>query len=250
MYHNRLIPCLLLHKQGLIKTKKFTDGRYLGDPVNAVKIYNDREVDELLVLDIDATREKRGPNFDYLIKLTQQCFMPVGYGGGIRSLDDIRHLFEIGFEKVAIGASAYENAEMVEEASSIFGVQSIICVMDTMRNGLGWGVYIRNGTIEVSHDPVEYALFLEANGAGEIFLNSIDRDGTKQGYDIDLINMVSSAVSVPVVACGGSGRLVDCKQAIVAGASAAAAGSLFVYWGRRDAVLINYPDKEEIEKIL
>lgn len=248
MYHNRLIPCLLLRDQGLIKTVQFQGGRYLGDPINAVKIYNDREVDELFIIDIDATAGRRKPDFEYLKKVTQQCFMPVGYAGGVSSVGDMKLLYEIGFEKVAIGAEAYRNPRLLNEASDIFGSQSIVGVMDVRNGSIDSGVYLENGKKKVSSNPVDFAIELEKNGVGEILVNSIERDGMMKGYDIDLISKIATAVKVPIVACGGAGSLKDCADAVKAGASAVAAGSLFVYWGRKRAILINYPDVEAIEK--
>jgi len=246
MYHNRLIPCLSLRGHGLVKTEQFKNGRYLGDPVNAVKIYNDREVDELFVLDIDATRHGYSPDISYLKKITQQCFMPVGYAGGIKTLDDVKALFDIGFEKVSICSAVYTNPNLIREAANVFGSQSIVCGIDVMSEGSSWTVYVENGKRRISNSATDYAKHLVDLGAGELFVNSIDRDGMMNGYDIDLIRMISNAVSVPVVVCGGARNLDDCAKAIKAGASAVAAGSMFVYWGRKKAVLINYPDGKDI----
>lgn len=251
MYHNRIIPCLLLRNRGLVKTVQFQGGRYLGDPVNAVKIYNDCEADELIVLDIDATRDKRPIDFAYLKKITQQCFMPACYGGGIKSVEDIRRLFEIGFEKAAIGAGAVRENGLISAAAKTFGSQSIVGVMDILYMGdNSWTVYIENGRHRAGNDAAAYAKELQKCGAGEIMVNSIDRDGMMSGYDCEIIRRIARAVSVPVIACGGAGKLEHCAEAVHAGASAAAAGSLFVYWGRKKAVLINYPDKYEIDKIM
>ena len=250
MYHNRLIPCLSLRGHGLVKTKQFDGGRYLGDPINAVKIYNDREVDELFITDIDASKNGVAPDIDYLKKITQQCFMPVGYGGGITSVEEVKALFEIGFEKVAICTTAYNNPKVIEEAAEVFGSQSIVGVIDVLSNNGRREAYIESGRIKISSDISAYAKHLTELGVGEIFVNSIDRDGMMMGYDLKLISEVSNAVNVPVVVCGGAGSLKDCAEAVNAGASAVAAGSLFVYWGRRRAVLINYPDADEIQKEL
>lgn len=250
MYHNRIIPCLLLDGQGLVKTVKFAAGRYLGDPINAVRIYNDSEVDELIFLDISASKHGRGPNYKYLAKITQQCFMPVCYGGGITNTDEIRRLFEIGFEKVSVNAALGISYQILAEASEIFGSQSIVGAMDVRRAESGERkVYIKNGSVQLDIGPVEHAVNMERCGAGEILINSIDNDGVCEGYDIELIRDITKAVGVPVTACGGAGTLKDCRDVADAGASAAAAGSLFVYWGRKKAVLINYPDKEEIGKV-
>lgn len=250
MYHNRLIPCLLLKNQGLVKTIQFNKERYLGDPLNAVRIYNDKEVDELVFLDIMATHNGKGPDFDYLKKITEQCFMPVCYGGGISNLDEVGKVFEIGFEKVAINSATYKNNELIERAAEIYGSQSIVGSIDVKKNSHGNNkVYILNGRINTDIAPVEYAQSMEKAGVGEIIINSIDHDGMMDGYDYDLIREVSENVSVPVIACGGAGNLNDCCNAINSGASAAAAGSLFAFWGRKHAVLINYPDIEDIDRI-
>lgn len=251
MYHNRIIPCLLLSGQGLVKTINFKNRRYLGDPINAVHIYNDSEVDELIFLDINATKEQREPDYEYLSKIAQQCFMPLCYGGGVKSISEIRRLFEIGFEKIAINSSLHYNPEILMEASDTFGSQSIVGAMDvkTVKHGKK-SVYVCNGKLNTKTDPIEYAKKLEQLGAGELFVNSIDNDGMMAGYDLDMIEKISQTVNIPVIACGGAGSLQDCRKAVDAGASAVAAGSLFVYWGRKRAVLINYPDKEEIEKVL
>lgn len=246
MYHNRLIPCLSLRGHGLVKTVQFKNGRYLGDPINAVKIYNDREVDELLIIDIDATKNGKSPDIEYLKKITQQCFMPAGYGGGVKTLDDVKALFEIGFEKVAICSAAYTNPDLIPKAANTFGAQSIVGVIDVKLGEGKYSVYTVSGKQKISDNVIAYAKHLVDIGAGELFVNSIDRDGMMNGYDIDLVEMVSDTVSVPVVVCGGASSINDCALAIKAGASAVAAGSMFVYWGRKKAVLINYPDSKDI----
>ena len=247
MYHNRLIPCLLLDHGRLVKTQQFKKPRYVGDPLNAVRIYNDREVDELIFLDIRASAEKRHPDFEYLQKITAQCFMPLCYGGGVSDISDVRELFKIGFEKVSINASAYKNITLLTEAAEVFGSQSIVGAMDVSEDKHGRKtVKILNGKKNLHMDPTEYAKRLEAAGAGEILVNSITHDGEMNGYDLELIKSISSAVSVPVIACGGAKNIEDCKKVCDAGASAAAAGSMFVFWGRNRAVLINYPDQDVI----
>ena len=246
MYHNRLIPCLSLRGHGLVKTVQFKNGKYLGDPINAVKIYNDREVDELFIIDIDATKKGKGPDIEYLKKITQQCFMPAGYGGGVKTLEDVKALFEIGFEKVAICSAAYTNPSFITKAANIFGAQSIVGVVDVLFSEGKHSVYAVSGKQKISDDVIAYAKYLVDNGAGELFVNSIDRDGMMNGYDIELITQIADAVSVPVVVCGGASCINDCALAIKAGASAVAAGSMFVYWGRKKAVLINYPDSKDI----
>lgn len=250
MYHNRLIPCLLLDNGKLVKTQQFHKRVYIGDPINAVKIFNDKEVDELVFLDINATKAGRQPDFEYLRKIAEQCFMPLCYGGGITSLDDIGRLFRIGFEKVSINASAFRNIDLLKEAVQVYGSQSIVGAIDVGKNMFGKNVVkIVNGTQNTKQSPVKYAKMLEDAGAGEIFLNSIIHDGMMQGYDYEMIKEISDAVQLPVIACGGAGSLADCKRAIDSGASAAAAGSIFVFWGVNKAVLINYPDHSEVGEL-
>lgn len=250
MYYNRLIPCLLLSNQGLVKTINFKKPRYIGDPINAVRIFNDKEVDELIFLDIDATRQRRGPNFEYLKKITEQCFMPLCYGGGVTGIGQMKELFKIGFEKVAINHAAYTDTSLLEKAVRIFGGQSIVGSMDVKKSIFKkQTVWVNNGTVNTSIDPVQYAVRLEEAGIGEIFLNSVDKDGTMSGYDYELIEKVSNAVNIPVIACGGAQKAEDCSEAIGRGASAAAAGSMFVFWGRNHAVLINYPDSAEVGRL-
>lgn len=247
MYHNRIIPCLLLREQGLVKTVTFDKYRYLGDPINAVKIYNDKEVDELIFLDIDATKKRREPDYSFLKKIAEQCFMPLCYGGGVKTVDEAKKIFELGFEKISLNTTAYYDPNTIEKLVELFGSQSIVGSMDIKTNWKGHKlVYTYSGKKCTGMNPIEYAIYLEKLGVGEIFLNSIDYDGKMSGYDYQLINQIADSVAIPIIACGGAGKIDDCKKAIEAGASAAAAGSLFVYWGRNRAVLINYPDADEM----
>lgn len=252
MLKTRVIPCLLLKGQGLVKTTKFKDPVYVGDPVNAVKIFNDREADELLLLDITATPEGRGPQFDIIGEIAGEAFMPVGYGGGVNCMEHIQRLFQLGVEKVALNSHAVSNPELVHEAARRYGNQSIVVSMDVRRHLLGgYEVYTHSATRRTRREPAEYARAVEELGAGEIFLNAIDRDGTLQGGDLDLIRKVAGSVSIPVVACGGLGSLAAMREAVErGGASAVAAGSMFVFYGRHRAVLINYPSRAELEQAL
>jgi imidazole glycerol-phosphate synthase subunit HisF len=252
MLRTRVIPCLLLKNHGLVKTVKFRDPKYVGDPINAVRIFNDKEVDELLFLDITASVEGRRPPFKVISEIASECFMPLGYGGGIRSLEDIRTLFFSGVEKACINSCAVENPSFIKSASDTFGSSSIVVSIDVKRNLFGKNmVYAYSGRRNTGLDPVEYAKQVEEMGAGEILLNSIDRDGTMQGYDVELVKKLSDAVTIPVVACGGAGKLKDINEVLdKGGASAAAAGSLFVFHGRHRAVLISYPSKHELEGTL
>jgi cyclase len=251
MIRPRLIPALLLKGQGLVKTVKFKDPKYLGDPINIVRIFNDKEVDELIFLDILATPEQRRPAFELLGKITSECFMPMGYGGGIRRLDDVKVLLSLGIEKVILNAVAVENPAFVTEAADYAGSQAVVVSMDVKRGLLGkYEVFIHSGKTATGLDPVRHAQEMERRGAGELFINSIDRDGTMQGYDLDLIRRVTQAVGIPVVACGGAGSVEHLAEAIRAGASAAAAGSLFVFQGPLRGVLISYPSREELARLL
>jgi len=247
----RIIPGLLLRNQGLVKTVGFKDPKYVGDPINAIKIFNDKEVDELIFFDTTATVDGRKPNFKLIADIAGECFMPFGYGGGIRDLDDIKTLFSIGAEKVVINSYAIENPEFIKKASVHFGSQSIIISIDVRRNIFGkYSVYAQGGKIATKYDPVQFSKIMEEMGAGEIILTSIDRDGTMAGFDIDLIKKVTSVLNIPVVASGGAGKIQDFIDAIQkGGASAVCAGSMFVFQGKHRAVLISYPSIDEIEAI-
>ncbi|MFL0247333.1 AglZ/HisF2 family acetamidino modification protein [Candidatus Clostridium stratigraminis] len=247
MYRSRVIPCLLLKDKGLYKTIKFKSPRYLGDPINTLKLFNDKETDEIVVLDISATVSGKGPDFDYLKQLTKECFMPMCYGGGVTTIEQIEMLYKLGVEKVALNTALFTNPKLITDAAKNFGSQSIVASIDVKKGFFGsYSAYIMAGTKDTKLNPVEYAKKAEDLGAGEIFINSIDKDGVMNGYDYELIGKVSSAVNIPVVAIGGAGNLSDCVKAVDSGASAAAAGSLFVYYGPLKAVLINYPTQEEL----
>lgn len=246
----RIIPCLLLKDQGLVKTTEFKDPVYLGDPVNIVRIFNDKEVDEIVLLDIGASREGRSPQFEIIERICSECFAPVGYGGGVHDPREITKLFRIGVEKVIIGTEAACNPGVVTTAARDFGSQSIVVAVDVCRGPDGqYHVFVKGGTLATGRDPIEYAIMMAARGAGELLLTSIERDGTRRGYDLDLVRAVAASVDIPVVACGGAGVNGDLVQAIKAGASAAAAGSLFVFSGRRRAVLISYPTADELDRL-
>ena len=251
MLRTRIMPCLLLKNAGLVKTIRFKNPTYVGDPINAVKIFNDSDVDELVFLDIAATIDKKGPDYRRIGEIAGECFMPLAYGGGIRSVESIRKIFALGCEKAIINSYALENRDFIQQAASVFGNQSIVVAMDVRRSILGkHEVFSCNGTKNTHVDAIEYAQQAEVLGAGEIFVNSIDRDGTMKGFDLELIGKIASAVQVPVIACGGAGKTEDLKKAVEAGASAVCAGSLFVFHGPHRAVLINYPTETELKKIL
>jgi imidazole glycerol-phosphate synthase subunit HisF len=247
----RIIPCLLLRNSGLVKTVKFKESVYIGDPINAVKIFNEKEVDELIFLDIDATRNHKEPSFELIRNIASECFMPFAYGGGIQSLDQIEKIIKSGAEKIVINTQAFLQKNFIREAAEQFGSSTIVVSMD-VKKGLfdSYSLYIKGGTKNTGKNPVEYAREMEDAGAGEIFVNSIDRDGVMEGYDLGLIKNVSGAVKIPVIACGGAGKLDDFRAAIQqGGASAVAAGSFFVFHGRRRAVLITYPSYSEISSL-
>lgn len=252
MLNVRVMPCLLLKEASLVKTVKFKKYNYIGDAINTVKIFNQMEVDELVFLDITATLENRKPNFSLIQDIASECFMPLSYGGGIKDIEDIRKLFRIGVEKVIINSYAFENPTFIKTLSGTFGCQSIIASIDVKRRfGGAYEVYIQGGRKKTGKDPVTYAKYVEKMGAGEILLNSIDRDGTWSGYDIHLAQKVTSQVNVPVISCGGAGKTKDFTEVVrVGGASAVAAGSMFVYQGKDLGVLINFPAREELEKAL
>jgi cyclase len=249
MFRPRVIPCLLLKNKGLVKTVKFTEPKYLGDPINIVRIFNDKEVDELIFLDITATVERKKPPFKLLSEIASECFMPLGYGGGINNLEDIRTILSLGVEKIAINSAAVETPSFVSAAADRVGSQSIVVSIDVKKNFFGsYKVFTHSGTKKTGLNPVEFAVQMEQMGAGELLINSIDRDGTMQGYNLDLVKQISQAVSIPVVACGGAGTVDDLAGAVKqGGASAAAAGSMFVFQGPHRAVLISYPAGNELQ---
>ena len=247
MYRSRVIPCLLLKNGGLYKTVRFKEPRYLGDPINTLKLFNDKEADELVILDIAASANGAEPNLDYIKRVTRECFMPICYGGGVSSLKQIEALFRLGVEKVALNTSLFVNPNLVSEAAKIFGSQSIVASIDVKKGIFGsYSVRVVSGSKDTKCNPIQYANRAEELGVGEILLTSIDRDGMMNGYDYELIEKVSSVVNIPVIVNGGAGNLADCVKAIHSGASAAAAGSLFVYYGPLRAVLINYPTQKEL----
>lgn len=250
MLRPRVIPVLLLKGRGLYKTVKFKDPRYVGDPLNTLRIFCEKEVDEVAVLDITATTEGRGPQLDVLRDIAGECFMPLAYGGGIRSVDDVRKLLNLGVEKFILNTVAQEKPELITEIAAYCGSSSVVVSIDAKKKLFGgYDVYTHAGRKSARTDPVTAAREAEKRGAGEILINSIDRDGTMEGYDLALVEQVSRAVDTPVIACGGAGKLDDLRSAIGAGVDAAAAGSLFVFQGRHRAVLISYPSPAEVDSL-
>jgi cyclase len=244
----RIIPCLLLRNKGLVKTVKFKESTYVGDPINTIKIFNEKEVDEIFFLDIDATNSKREPSYELIQNIASECFMPFAYGGGIQSLQQIEKIIKSGAEKIIVNTMAFLQKNFINEAVSQFGSSTIAVSIDVKKEFIkGNIVYINGGTRSTGKNPVDYAKEIENEGAGEILINSIDRDGTMEGYDIELIKSISQVVKIPVIACGGAGKMSDFRLAVKeGGASAAAAGSFFVFHGKRRAVLITYPAYSEI----
>lgn len=252
MNKTRVIPVLLLRGRGLVKTTKFKDPKYIGDPINSVRIFNEKEVDELIFLDITATPEGRGPDFDLLADIAGEAFMPMGYGGGITTLDQVRRIFSLGFEKVVINSAGYGSGELIQQASAIFGVQAIVASIDVRKTLMGrYELMSHGGRTKQAGQLKDHIARLERLGVGEIFINAIDRDGTQSGYDLKLVKEVSAACSVPVIACGGAGSIEHFAEAVhQGGASAVAAGSMFVFVGPHRAVLITYPDRELLSRAL
>jgi cyclase len=252
MNKTRVIPVLLLRGQGLVKTIKFKQPTYVGDPINAVRIFNEKEADELIFLDISATPEKRGPDFELLSDIASEAFMPMAYGGGITTLSQVRRIFELGFEKIVINSAAYKSPGLISEAAAIFGSQSIVGCVDVRKNLIGrYELYSASAKVKEKSSLIEHLVALTQSGVGEILINAIDRDGTMEGYDLKLLREVSKVVTVPVIACGGAGSIDHLTQAVRDGnVSAVAAGSIFVFMGPHRAVLINYPDRRVLKRCL
>ena len=251
MQFNRIIPTLLIQDGGLVKTVKFKNPKYVGDPINAVKIFNEKEVDELILLDISATKENKEPNYKEIEDIVSEAFMPIGYGGGIHHLAQIEKLFKIGVEKVILNTAAFENEKLITEASRIYGNQSIVVSLDYKKDIWDdYKFYTRSGNEKIKRKCVEVVKNIEELGAGEIMLNSIDKDGTMTGYDLELFAKLANQVSIPVIASGGAGNIQDFVNAIQSGASAVAAGSMFIYQGVHRAVLISYIKSAELELML
>ena len=253
MLYPRIIPCLLVHNKGLVKTVKFSNPKYVGDPINAVKIFNEKEVDELMVVDIDATVDKREPDYKMIENLAVECRMPLCYGGGIKTVQQANQIFSLGVEKIAISSIALENPNIITQIAERVGNQSVIVVMDVKKKlfGTKYEIWTHNSTKNSGKDPVEFAKQCEALGAGEIIINSIDQDGIMKGYDLFLIDKIRESISLPITILGGAGSLDDIGVLIKKhGIIGAAAGSLFVFKGKYKAVLINYPNRDEKEALI
>ena len=254
MLRSRVIPCLLVHNKGLVKTVQFKNPKYVGDPINAVKIFNEKEVDELIVLDIDASKEQRGPNFSLIEKLAIECRMPFCYGGGVTSAEDAKKIINLGAEKVALSSAVINDISLAGRIGQSVGVQSVVVILDVLKQGLfksDYEIVINNGTKKTGIKVQEFVSNLNKIGVGEIVINSIDKDGTMNGYDFKLARQVRDNCDVPLTILGGAGSLEDVKSLInefnIIGA---AAGSLFVFKGKYKAVLINYPSPKEKLQLL
>ncbi|MGE5355537.1 MAG: AglZ/HisF2 family acetamidino modification protein [Deltaproteobacteria bacterium] len=253
MLHPRIIPCLLVQNKGLVKTTTFKDPKYVGDPINAVKIFNEKEVDELVVLDIDATVKNLEPNYTMIENLAFECRMPLCYGGGIKNIDQALKIFSLGVEKISVSSAAIHDPSLVSKISRQVGNQSVVVILDVKKKFLSskYEIFINNGIKNTGINAVDFAKKMEDNGVGEITINSIDNDGTMKGFDFNIVEKIREAVDVPLTILGGAGSYLDIGELIKKyGIIGAAAGSLFVFKGKYRAVLINYPSTEEKEKIL
>ncbi len=248
---NRVIPCLLLSNGGLFKTRKFANPKYIGDPINAIRIFNEKEVDELMVLDITASRDRHAPDYELIAQFAGECFMPLAYGGGIRTIEQARQLFTLGVEKICLQTAALENVSLVSRLAEQFGEQSMMVSVDVKKDLLGrYKLYSAANGKTLPDDWRNYIMQAVQSGAGEVLLNAVDRDGMMQGMDLTLISRVAESISVPIIAVGGVGSLADIKAAVDAGASAVAAGAFFVFHGPHQAVLITYPSYNELKNLL
>lgn len=252
MLYPRIIPTLLIHKKGLVKTVKFKDDKYVGDPINAVKIFNEKEVDEIVILDIDASANNMEPDYQLIEKLAFECRMPLCYGGGIKTAEQAQRIFSLGVEKIAISSVAFQKPQLITEMAERVGNQSVVVVMDVKKKLFGgYEVMIHNAKKSTGVNPVSFAKEAEKLGAGEIVINSIDNDGTMQGYDLGLINKIREVITIPLTVMGGAGTYDHIGEVIKEhGIIGAAAGSLFVFKGKYRAVLINYPTNNEKEELL
>lgn len=248
MILNRIIPCLLLKGESLVKTIRFGNYNYIGDPLNTCRIFNELEVDEMTILDITATNESRGPNFKLLESLASECFMPLSYGGGITRIEEAERLFYTGYEKIVLNTSTFTNPKLIPQIAKIYGSQSIIASIDVKTDLFRKNrIYSHSGTKKESFEVLSWVKKLEDLGVGEILLTSINREGTWSGFDLDLIEKVSNAINIPLIAHGGAGDIEHIASAIKAGASAVGVGSMVVYQKKDLGVLVNFPDKKKLK---
>ena len=250
MFRSRIIPCLLLKQRGFYKTTNFKNPRYLGDPINTIMLFNNKEVDEIIVLDIEASMENKAPDIEFIKKFTSECFIPLCYGGGVSTLQQVEQLFKAGIEKVSFNTTLYTNKQLIKDAVRNFGSQSIIGSVDVKKSFLNkYHTYIKSGKIKIKDDFLEYIKEVTDLDIGELVVTSIDNEGSMKGYDYNLIEKISEVTDIPFIINGGAGSLFDCVKAVDSGASAAAASSIFVYYGPLKAVLINYPTQDELNSL-
>ncbi len=253
MLNPRIIPCLLIENKGLVKTVQFSSPKYVGDPLNAVKIFNEKSVDELIVLDIQSTTKNREPNYKMIANIALECRMPLCYGGGIKTKKQALKIFKLGVEKIAISSAAIDNPKIISEIANIVGNQSVVIVIDVKKRRYSdkYEIFTHNGRKKSSRDPIDFAKQAEQLGCGELVINSIENDGLMNGYDRKIINKIRNAISIPMTVLGGAGELDDIGKIIKEhGIIGVAAGSLFVFKGKYKAVLINYPNEIEKEKLI
>ena len=252
MLQPRIIPSLLIHENGLVKSTKFKNYKYVGDPINAVKIFNEKEVDEIIIVDIDATANGNEPNYNLIEKLAYECRMPLCYGGGIKTAEQARRIFSLGVEKISISSIAIENPKIISEIASVVGNQSVVVVLDVKRKLFGgYEIYTHNGTKKTGIDPAQFVNKIEELGTGEIVINSIDNDGTMKGYDLELLELIRDQTSLPLTILGGAGSMNHIGEVISRhGIVGVAAGSNFIFKGKYRAVLINYPSPFDKKKLI
>jgi imidazole glycerol-phosphate synthase subunit HisF len=252
MLETRVIPCLQLIGDSLVKTVKFKKPAYIGDPINTVRIFNELEVDELCFLDIRASIEGRQPNLEILQQISNECFMPLSYGGAVSNFDTAQKILSIGFEKIVLNTQAYKQIELVTQLSNHFGAQAVIASIDAKKNIFGkYNVYVKDGTQKIETDVIEWAKMLEAAGAGEILLTSMEKEGTWSGFDVELTRKVAEVVRVPVIANGGAGSIEHIYHVVTQGkASAVCLGSMVVFQQKGMGVLVNFPDRKQLNEIL
>jgi cyclase len=251
MLQTRVMPCLLLDEGGLLKTVSFKNPTYIGDAINSVRIYNELEVDEIIILDIYATKNEQGPNFAKISQLTEECFMPFTYGGGIKTYEDAQKLFDMGVEKISLNSAALHDVKLIEKIAHAYGSQAVVVSIDVQKTLFsGERVFEKCGTKKTKWATHEWAKFVENAGAGEILVNAIDRDGKMDGFDLNLISNVSDCVDIPVIAAGGAGEIEDIGRAKKAGANAIALGSMAVYQNKNRGILINFPEYKTLREVL
>ena len=251
MIHTRLIPVLLIHQGGIYKTTKFKKPIYIGDPINTIRLLNEMEVDEIVILDIDASKQKKDPNYEMIMELASEAFMPVAYGGGLRTIEQAKKILNCGIEKIVINYAAQQSGELIKDCSRQFGSQSVVSSIDYSKSLIGGNRQYDHVTRkQLIKSPIEAAKIAQKMGAGEILLTSVDREGSMQGLDVELIHEVNQQLEIPLIICGGAGTLEHLKQAQKAGASAIAGGSMFIFRGNKRGILINYPNESLLRQYL